>query len=106
MARPERSRYGHAFSEGKSAVAFRSKTQMRGKPPAPRDLTTVPHPEDRPPARVSPDLVVMRVGEAIEADVRIRISCDNCHHETVWTRGFMEQRLHRQRALTSSAWPP
>ncbi len=60
----------------------------------------MPHPENRLPAKVTPDLISMRVWEAIEAGVRIKISCDNCHHETIWTRGFMEKKLQKQRGFT------
>ena len=97
MSRSQRSRYGHPFSAGKSALAFRGQTAMRGKPPSAQKLAAVPHPENRVPYLVSPDLASMRVCELIEGNVRIKISCDNCSHETLWTQGFMEKRLRRQR---------
>ncbi len=100
MARSQRSRYGHPFSSGKSAVAFRGQTAMRGKPPSAQRVTPMPHPEYRVPYQVSPDLAPLRVGEVIDGDMRIKISCDNCNRETLWTRGFMEKRLRRQRAFT------
>jgi hypothetical protein len=65
-----------------------------------RDFTSVPHPENRHPARVDPELAQMRVWQAIEQNLRIRIECDNCHHEAVWTGAFMEKRLRRRTGLT------
>ena len=100
MAPARKSRYGHAFSKGKSATALRSTTTLRLSPSQRLGLTAVPHPERRAAARVSPDLVRVQVREAIEADLRIRISCDNCHHETVWTRGYMERKLKRLHDFT------
>lgn len=43
---------------------------------------------------------MIRLWEAIENDLRIRISCDNCHHEMVWTRGYMERKLKKQLGFT------
>jgi len=100
MAVSHRSRYGHLFSKGKCAVAFHGHTTMRGKPPASRSVTAMPHPENRPPYQVSPDLPRLLVAEIIEQGMRIKISCDNCHHETVWTRAYMERRLRKQLGLT------
>jgi hypothetical protein len=100
MVHAGKSRYGHAFSKGKNGVAPRSRTTLRVSPSQRLALTAVPHPEHRPAARVSPDLAPVRVREAIEGDLRIRISCDNCQHETVWTRGYMERKLKRLRDVT------
>ena len=100
MVHARKSRYGHAFSKGKNAIALRSRTTLRLSSSQRLDLTALPHPEHRPAARVSPDLVQVRVGEAIEGDLRIRISCDNCQHETVWTRGYMEKKLKGRHDLT------
>ena len=100
MARSSKTRYGHPFGTGKNGIAPHGSTNMRGVKPAPPDPVSMPHPENRPPARVSPDLAAMTVDEAIKSGLRIRISCDNCHHETVWTQGFMATALKRQRNLT------
>ena len=100
MARSWKTRYGHPFGVGHNSVTPHSATAMRGVKPTPPGRKTIPHPENRLPARVSPDLAAMRVWEAIENDVRIKISCDSCNHETVWTRGFMDKTLKWQRALT------
>lgn len=100
MAHAGKSRYGHAFSKGKNGVAPRNKTTLRLSSSQRLDLTAMPHPEHRPAARVSPDLVQVRVREAIESNLRIRISCDNCQHETVWTRGYMERKLKQLHGLT------
>jgi hypothetical protein len=60
----------------------------------------MPHVESRPACRVSKDLVTLRVWEVIDNDVRLRISCDNCQHEAVWTTGYMQKRLKRVRGAT------
>ncbi len=99
MARAWKSRYGHVFSSG-TRVAFRGEGSWRGPKPPSEDLTAISHPENRTPAKVSPDLIAMHVWEAIETGVRIRLSCDNCHHETVWTRGDLEKTLKQQRGFT------
>ncbi len=100
MARSSRTHYGHPFSGVGRPVAFRGATAMRGPRFAERGVAAMPHPENRLPAKVAPDLIQARVWELIESGVRIRISCDNCSHETLWTRGFMEKRLNRLRGLT------
>jgi hypothetical protein len=66
----------------------------------PRTQAAMPHLDNRPAARVSKDLITLRVWEVIEAGMRIRISCDNCNHESVWTEGFMAGRLARLKGLT------
>ncbi len=100
MPRTWRSRYGQPFSEARNAIALRSKTTLRPSPAQRLDLTAMPHPENRPAARLSPDLAGMRVRDAIATDLRLRISCDNCQHETVWTRGYMERKLQALHGLT------
>ena len=99
-ARSGKSRYGHPFSRGQSAVAFHGSTAMRGAPPSGDGLTPMPHPENRLPAQVSQELIMMKVWEVIESGARIKISCDNCSHEMVWTRGYMEKKLTKLRGLT------
>ena len=60
----------------------------------------MPHPEGRPAARVARDLVTLRVWEVLEAGMRIRIECENCQHETVWTQGYMTRRLRKAKGQT------
>ena len=99
MPRTWKSRYGQPFSDAKNAIALRSKTTLRASPSHRLGLT-MPHPENRPAARVSPDLAGMHVRDAITTGLRLRISCDNCQHETVWTRGYMERKLKALHGLT------
>jgi hypothetical protein len=98
--RPPRTRYGHAFTRSAKADGFRGEGSRGGPKPPARELSPMPHPENRLPAQVSPDLMAMRVWQVIENGMRIRISCDNCSHETIWTRTYMERRLKRLTGLT------
>ena len=100
MARSVRSRYGHAFSRGRTAGAARADGPVYGAKRFLPEFARAPQPDRRHPARVDPELAQMRVWEVIENDVRIKIACDNCHHEAVWTRAFMEKRLRRRTGLT------
>jgi len=60
----------------------------------------MPHVENRPACRVSSDLVALRVWEVIDSRINVRISCDNCLHEALWTSGYMEKKLKRARGAT------
>ncbi len=57
----------------------------------------MPHVDGRPAAKVSSDLVQLRVWEVIDRNIPVRMSCDNCHHETTWLRTDMEKRLSKWR---------
>jgi hypothetical protein len=60
----------------------------------------MPEVEHRPACRVTSDLAPLRVAEVIDQGMRLRISCDNCQHETVWTQGYMEKKLRKLRGRT------
>jgi hypothetical protein len=60
----------------------------------------VPEPNHRPPFRIEAELAPMRVWEAMEMKMRLKISCDACGHETLWTPLFIEKRLARMKGLT------
>jgi hypothetical protein len=60
----------------------------------------MPEVENRPACRVTGDLERLRVSEVIDKGIRLRISCDNCQHETIWTQGYMEKKLRKLRAQT------
>jgi hypothetical protein len=60
----------------------------------------MPHPENRLPVRITPDLAGLRVADVLEQGIRLRIGCDSCSHEALWTRGFMQRRLRRLTRLT------
>lgn len=62
----------------------------------------MPHVESRPACRVAGDLLQLRVGEIIDRGVRLKISCDNCLHETTWTEGYMTKKLRKWRSQTLS----
>lgn len=62
----------------------------------------MPHDDRRPACQVSADLASLRVAEVIDRGVRLRISCDNCQHETVWTQGYMDKKLRTLRTRTLS----
>jgi hypothetical protein len=98
VTRSVRSRYAHAFST--VAVAPHSEGSWRGEKAAARRRMNMPHPEHRQPARVAPDLADLRVAEVIEKGLKLRIGCDNCHREAVWTPVFMRRRLGGLRGLT------
>ena len=104
MPRWGKTRYPHAFSPGRGPEPFRAGGSWRG--PSASELQTaieaalMPHPEGRPAARVARDLVTLRVWEVLEAGMRIRIECENCQHETVWTQGYMTRRLRKAKGQT------
>lgn len=104
MVRFGKTRYGHPFSKGKTATAWVGGGSRRGLSAVAdgSPVKPMPDPEGRAPARVALDLVGLRVWEAIDNDLRIKISCDNCQHETVWTSGYMKKKLHRWRGQTLS----
>jgi len=100
MPRWGKTRYGHVFSEGKAGVAWVGKGSWRGRRPDVQGEgeRTMPEVENRPALRVTSDLLQLRVGEVIDQGVRLRISCDNCQHESIWTQGYMEKKLKKLRA--------
>ncbi len=60
----------------------------------------MPEPNHRPAFRVEADLAAVRVWEVMEMKLRLKISCDACGHESLWTPLFIEKRLARMRGLT------
>jgi len=60
----------------------------------------MPHPENRPAFRIEGDLGAMRVWQVIEENRSVKIACDNCSHETLWTPLFMKGRLARKSGFT------
>ncbi len=63
-------------------------------------IVPMPHVEGRPAIRVERDLIQLRVWEVMEQRIWLKISCDNCFHETIWTEGYMEKKLKRWRGQT------
>jgi len=60
----------------------------------------MPEPNHRPAFRVETELAAVRVWEVMEMKMRLKISCDACGHETLWTPLFIEKRLARMKGLT------
>lgn len=104
MPRWGKTRYPHAFSRGRGPEPFGAGGSWRG-PRAPElaaaiEAARVPHVEGKPSARVARDILGLRVWEVLEAGMRIRIACDNCQHETLWTHGYMVRKLSKARGQT------
>jgi hypothetical protein len=53
----------------------------------------MPQPEHRPPFRIADGLGEYRIWQLVEEGVRVKISCDACGHEALWTKAFMQRRL-------------
>lgn len=105
MVRFGKTRYGHVFSKGKAATGWVGHGSWRGRglrlPPGQAELAPpMPHPDSRPAVQVERALIPLRVWEVIDNGMRLKISCDNCQHETLWTQGYMEKKLKRWRAQT------
>ena len=95
-----KSRFGHPFSGRKNSMGFVGEGSRRGTHTFVADLIVMPHMENAPACKIANDLIQMRVWEVVESGVRLKISCDNCHHETTWTRVYMEKRLRKWRGKT------
>ena len=104
MPRWGKTRYPHAFSRGRGPEPFRAGGSWRG--PRASELASaieavrVPHVEGRPSARVARDLIALRVWEVMEAGMRIRIACESCQHESLWTQAYMIRKLSKVKGLT------
>jgi hypothetical protein len=99
-----KSRFGQPFSPHKNSLGFVGEGSWRGsaRHTYVADLI-VPLDERAPACKITDELVQMRVWEVIESGCRLKISCDNCNHETLWTRVYMEKRLSRWKAKTMAA---
>jgi hypothetical protein len=60
----------------------------------------MPHNDHAPACKIANELIRMRVWEVVESGARLKISCDNCHHETTWTQVYMEKRLRKWKGKT------
>lgn len=104
MPRWGKTRYPHAFSRGRGPEPFAPGGSWRGPRAhalaAAIEAVGVPEVEGRPPARVARDILGLRVWQVLEAGMRIRIACENCQHETLWTHGYMVRKLSKARGQT------